>query len=163
MTINQIFNIQTVFSLFLFSLVVVWYVWPKLKTQKYYDMLTVLLVYSAFRYLGTSFAALSMTAGLTPEFGRIGAPADIILSLIAIVGAIALRKGKSWGLFFAWIYTIFGSLDFIYNGVVAGPLQVVEHIGPLMWLMTVLGPTWMITLVVLWRLLIKPVNKPMTV
>ncbi len=159
MTINQVFNIQTIFSLVMFGVLMAWYIWPKLRTQSYYKILTALLVFSAFRYLGTSFIVPNMTDGLSLEFAGLGAWADLVLAVIALVAAIMLRRNSSSGIFFAWIYTVLGSADFIYNGSRIGSLGVAEHIGPLMWLMTVLGPAWMVTIFFLWKILLKPVNK----
>lgn len=159
MTSEFVFNLQTVFSLVLFGIIAKWYVWPALKQKNYYEIMTVLLLYSAFRFLGSSFAVPQATSGLSPEFYGIGAKADVILAIICVVGVFAMRYRQSWGTLIAWLYAILGTADFASNIPKISPLAVADHIGPLMWLMTVLGPSWMVTLVLIWRMLVKPVNK----
>jgi hypothetical protein len=159
MNTDLIFNLQTVFSLVLFGMIAAWYVWPRFKTMNYYDIMVAMMIVAAFRYLGTSFAVPNMTDGLSTGFAVFGAKVDLVVSIIAILGAFAFRAKQGWGVLFAWIYAILGTADFIYNGSRLMALGVPTHIGPLMWLMTVGGPIWMVQLVLFWKLLIKPINK----
>ncbi len=160
MDVGTIFNIQTVFSLVLFGIIAKIYVWPALKQKSYYEAVSLVLLAGAFRYLGTSFAIPNMSAGLPYEFTHLGAIADLVLAVVALIGFVALRYKQSWGIFFAYLYGIFGALDFIYNGSRLTSLMVPQTAGPLTWFLTVLGPTWMVGLVVLWALLIKKTNRP---
>jgi hypothetical protein len=155
MDIGTIFNVQTVFSLVLFGFVTKWYIWPVLRQKNYFEAISITLIYAAFRFLGTSFAIPNMTAGLSPEFYGFGAMADLTLAVVCVIGFVALHYKKSWGLFFAWVYAIFGAADFLYNIPLLSKLMIPQTIGPLTWLLTVLGPSWMVGLVVLWTLLIK--------
>jgi len=158
MDVNFVFNIQTLLGIICFGIVTKWYVWPRFKMMTYYEVLTVLMVIYGFRFMGMFFAVQNMTAGLNPAFGTPGAWNDMTISIISILAAFALHYRKSFGVVLAWIVTIGGIADFAYNGSHIVPLMVPQTIGPLMPLMTVLGPLWMVSTVVNLIVLIK---KPM--
>lgn len=142
-------------SLVLFTMITVWYVWPKFKTMNLYDVLTIIMVVFGFRYLGTFFSVTSFTNGLSPEFYNIASWADLVISIIALITAFVLRKKSSVGVGLSWLVVILSTVDFGSNVPKISSLHVADTIGPLMPLMTVLGPLWMVTTVLLWYILIK--------
>lgn len=151
-----VFNLETVFSLVVFFFIVQWYVKPWLVTQGPRGALVPLLLFSSFRFLGLSFLVPNWTAGLPAAFATPAATADFIVSVIALAAALAIHYGLGFGTALAWLYTVAGTLDFIYAGTLVNANPVPQTIGPLWPLMAVLGPAWMVTLAFLFRFLIWP-------
>jgi hypothetical protein len=151
-----VFNLETVLSLVVFFFIVQWYGKPWLMTLGPRGALVPLLLFSSFRFLGLSFLVPNWTAGLPAAFATPAATGDFIVSLIALAAALALRYGLGFGIALAWLYTVAGTLDFIYAGSLANANPVPQTIGPLWPLMSVLGPAWMVALAFLYRFLIWP-------
>ena len=154
-----IFNLQSAFSLILFGIVAKWYVWPRLMKADFAHALMPLLIYSAFRYIGTFFMVPQFTNGLDPAWSGPAAYLDLGSVAIALIAAFTLRAGLSVGKIFAWVYVLFGAAAFIHGGTELTSMQVADHIGAAMPVMTILGPSWMVTIVVIAFVLVKHPNK----
>jgi len=154
-----VFNFQFFCSLFMFGLVATWFVWPRLTRMGRIEALTPLFVYSAFRYLGTFFLVTQMTAGLPREWAGPAAYLDILSASIALIGAFLARFGSRLSIPVAWIYGFVGAAAFAHGAMDADKYQTPLHIGPVMPMMTVLGPSWMITIGLIFFVLLKHPKK----
>jgi len=151
-----IFNLQTVLSLVVFFAMAKWVVLPWLLTLGPEGALVPPLLYSALRFTGTSFMVPMLTSGLSPNFGTPAGYGDLTVSLIALVAAIVLIMGIPAGKYLAWVYAIAGAADFAYAGSLSGAADIPNHIGGLWNEMAIAGPSWMITILFIFRLLIWP-------
>jgi hypothetical protein len=156
MSAAAVFNLQTVLSLVVFFVIAKWVVMPWLLTLGPNDALVPLLLYSAIRFTGTSFMVPSLTNGLPVEFAVTAGYGDLAVGLLALLAAIVLKMGLPFGTILAWAYAVAGALDFINAGRIASANDIPNHIGSLWPMMAVAGPSWMITIVFIIRLLIWP-------
>jgi len=159
MDTTAIFNLQSALSLLLFGIIAKWYVWPRLIQMDYKEALIPLLLYSAFRYMGTFFMVPSMTNGLDPAWSGPAAYLDLGSVAIALVAAFLLRYRIGFGVPVAWLYGTFGAFAFVHGATQLDAMQVATHIGPAMPVMTILGSSWMVTIVVLFFVLVKHPRK----
>jgi hypothetical protein len=156
MSLPLIFNIETMLALLLSGIVARWYVMPSLRQLSHHAALTPLLLFSAGRYLGLNFMVPTMTAGLAPEFAVPAAYGDFAVGLIALVAAFLLRAGSPIGVILAWVYALLGTADFIHAGYLGNMHNMPMHIGASWPITFLLGPMWMVTIVLIFILLIKP-------
>ncbi len=157
---SVVFNVQTVLSLVIFTMITKWFVMPKFRTMTMYGVLTVMMFIFGFRYMGTFFAVPGFSNGLSLEFATQGAWVDLIIGIISLGTAFLVKNKISFGIALSWLIALMSTLDFATNAPKIVPLHVADTIGPLMPLMTILGPLWMVATVVLWYILIKkPVIK----
>ncbi len=129
---------------------------PALYKQDYLAALTPLLLFSVFRYLALVFMVPSFTTGLeaTP-FATRAALGDLTVAGLALIAAFATRYKTRFGVPMTWIYAIAGSLDFIYAFSLAGQSNLASNAGSVWVILSIFGPAWMITLVLLFIVLLK--------
>jgi len=150
-----IFNVQVFLSLIIFAVVAKKYVWPALKEKNLKGALIPLLLFSSFRFVGLNFLIPFLNNNLPSAFAVPAGYGDFIAGLIALVAALFLVMGSGTGVFFAWVYAIFGSLDFVYALYLINVNQVPLYIGSNWWFMTIVGPATMVALVLIFCVLIK--------
>ena len=114
MSAPQIFGLQFVFSLVLYSLLARWYVAPRLAPLPLASALTPLLFLHASRFLGMVFLVPSVTGGpLPPEFAVAAAYGDLLAALLALGAIAALRTGWALAVPLVWLFNLVGTLDLI--------------------------------------------------
>jgi hypothetical protein len=110
----EIFGLQLVLSIFVYSLLAKWYVAPWLVNKPINQALTLLLFPHALRHLGLMFLVPGVTAQPLPSFfANAAAYGDLISGLLAILSMLALR-GR-WRIAFplVWIFNIVGTVDLL--------------------------------------------------
>lgn len=117
-----IFWMQLVTSVFVFSLVAVWYVWPSLTKLSRTSALTLLLFVQVPRYVGMTLLVTGMVDPKLPiGFRSSAAYGDLLEAALALVSIFALRRGWSFAVPLIWVANTWGFLDLL-NGV-RGVLQ----------------------------------------
>jgi hypothetical protein len=119
------FGLEFGLSLFVFSLLAKWYVWPFLHARPFEDALLLLLVPFLPRYLGL----ISLVPGVVDpavtqsKFAFYQAYGDFAAFLLALLAFILLHYRHPQALLAAWIFNLFGVFDFLHSvirGMLAG-------------------------------------------
>jgi hypothetical protein len=112
-----IFWIQLLVSLGVFSLVTVWYVWPKLTKLARNSTLTLLLFANVFRYVGLIVLVKGMVDPKLPHtFLSSAAYGDLLAAALALASIVALRSNWRFVITLVWVANTWGFLDLL-NGV----------------------------------------------
>lgn len=113
----QIFWMQILTSVFVCTIVAVWYVWPYLTTQSRNSALTPLLWVHVPRYVGMTLLVTGMVdPTLAREFRSNAAYGDLIEAALALVSIFALRSNWRVGVPLVWLTNAWGFLDLL-NGL----------------------------------------------
>ncbi len=117
-----IFWLQLVTSVFVFSVVAVWYVWPSLIKLPRNSALTLLLFVHVPRYVGMTLLVTGMVDPKLPiGFRSSAAYGDLLEAALAMACIFALRRHWRFAIPLVWIANSWGFLDLL-NGV-RGVLQ----------------------------------------
>ena len=117
-----IFWMQLVTSVFIFSIVAVWYVWPSLTKLSRNSALTLLLFVHVPRYVGMTLLVAGMVDPKLPiEFRSSAAYGDLLEAALAFASIFALRSNWRFAVSLVWVTNIWGFVDLL-NGV-RGVLQ----------------------------------------
>ena len=117
-----IFWMQLVTSVFIFSIVAVWYVWPSLTKLSRNSALTLLLFVHVPRYVGMTLLVTGMVDPKLPiEFRSSAAYGDLLEAALAFASIFALRSNWRFAVSLVWVTNIWGFVDLL-NGV-RGVLQ----------------------------------------
>ena len=117
-----IFWMQLVTSLFVFSTVAAWYVWPYLTRRSRNSALIPLLFVHVPRYVGMTLLVAGMVDPRLPrEFLSSAAYGDLLEAALAFASIFALRKDWRFAIPLVWVTNTWGFLDLL-NGV-RGVLQ----------------------------------------
>jgi hypothetical protein len=113
------------------ALLVVNYLWPKLKSMDGAAAMRLIATIHSFRYFGLSFLLTGFVgAGFPHEFAVPSAIGDLATSLFALATVLSYRTPKLfWPL--AWIFNIVGLSDLIMNTVNAVRLSLPANAGQL--------------------------------
>ena len=150
---QQIFGLQFVLSLGLYSLLARWYVAPRLASLPLASALTPLLFLHASRFLGMVFLVPSVTGGpLPPEFAAGAAYGDLLAALLAFAAIAALRTGWALAIPLVWLFSLEGSLDLI-NALFQGLKHNVQ-LGAAYYIPTVAVPALLVTHVMIFAMLL---------
>lgn len=91
-----------------------WYVRPRMDASPLPQALIPLLLFSGFRVNGLFFIVAGIAAPDIPMgFALPTAIGDAASACIAVIAAIALHRGSSFGVPLAWTYNVLGSLDLV--------------------------------------------------
>ena len=118
------FGIEFGLSLLVSGLLARWYVWPFLCAQPFSQALLILLVPFLPRYLGL----MSLVPGVVDPavtqsaFARFQAYGDLAGFALALIAFVLLHFRHRRALTAAWIFNVFGSLDFLHS-VLRGALE----------------------------------------
>jgi hypothetical protein len=118
----SIFWLQILVSLGVFSLVAVWYVWPRLATLSRNSALTPLLFVHVFRYVGMALLVKGMVDPRLPHgFLSSAAYGDLIAAALSLASIIALRSNWRGAIPLVWVANTWGFLDLLngLRGVIA--------------------------------------------
>ena len=113
----SIFWLQLLSSVFVFSLVTVWYVWPYLTKLSRNSALTALLFVHVPRYVGMTLLVAGMVDPKLPgEFLSGAAYGDLLEAALALVCIFALRSSWRLAVALVWVTNTWGFLDLL-NGI----------------------------------------------
>ena len=112
-----IFWFQLFSSVFVFSLVTAWYVWPALTKLSRNSALTVLLFVHVPRYVGMTLLVTGMVDPKLPGGFLSGAAyGDLLEAALALASIFALRSNWRFAIPLVWVTNIWGLADLL-NGV----------------------------------------------
>jgi len=112
-----IFWMQLLTSVFVFSLVTAWYVWPALTMLSRESALVVLLFVHVPRYVGMTLLVTGMIDPKLPrEFLSGAAYGDLLEAALALASIFALRSNWRVAIPLVWLTNTWGFVDLL-NGV----------------------------------------------
>jgi hypothetical protein len=111
---TAIFWLQVVVSTGVFALITVWYVWPRLVTQKLNSALAPLLFVNVFRYVGMTLLVNGMVdSRLSHHSLAPSAYGDLLAAALALGTIVALRSNWRYAIPLAWVANTWGFLDLL--------------------------------------------------
>ena len=143
-------------SLLSFTLIMVWYIVPRLSKQPRMQALLPLVLLHTFRTAGLVALFPQVTGGaLPPGFAVPAAYGDLLTTGLAWLAAFALRLRPGWALPLVWLFNLVGIADLLfamYEGAVTGlPFF---HLGVYWLLLTLYVPLLLVShIIVFWLLL----------
>jgi hypothetical protein len=112
-----IFWIQLLTSVFVCTIVAVWYVWPSLTKLSRNSALSLLLWVHVPRYVGMTLLVTGMVDPTLPrEFRSSTAYGDLLEAALAFACIFALRNNWRVAILLVWVTNTWGFLDLV-NGV----------------------------------------------
>jgi hypothetical protein len=112
-----IFWLQILVSLGVFSLVAVWYIWPRLTTLDRNSALAPLLFVHVFRYVGMALLVKGMVDPRLPHGFLSGAAyGDLIAAALSLASIFALRGSWRSAIPLVWVANTWGFVDLL-NGI----------------------------------------------
>lgn len=109
-----IFWIQIITSVFVFSLVALWYVWPALTKLSRNSALAPLLFVHVMRYLGLTTLVTGMIDPKLPkDFLSTAAYGDVLAAALALASIFALRSNTRVAVPLVWVFSAWGFLDML--------------------------------------------------
>jgi len=129
----------TAVSALVFLVAGLWYVLPRLSRMPLASALVPLLLVSAFRVNGLFFLVPGVASpDLAAGFAVPTAYGDATAAFLALVAAVALRRGSRAGIALVWLYNIVGSLDLV-NAIIQVAIHDVRPAD--------FGATWMLPVI----------------
>jgi hypothetical protein len=152
-----IFWIQIVASLGVFSLMTVWYAWPRLAELPRDAALTPLLFVNVFRYVGMIILVGGIVGAEVPHgFLSRAAYGDLLAAALALASIIALRGRWRFAIPLVWVANVWGFADLL-NGL----RSVIEsnipqyHLETLWYIYVFYAPLVIISEILIFVLLVK--------
>jgi len=153
------FFVSIAFSLIVWGVITVRYIWPELRDRTPVDALRPLLILHSFRFIGLAFVIPGVVSpDLPAAFAHGAAYGDIIAAVLALVSLLLLPSAT--GIAATWIFSIFGIADLLnafYQANRAGLLA--GQLGAAYFLPTVIVPLLMITHLLGFRILFSQVRQ----
>jgi len=113
----QIFWMQLLTSVFVFSIVTAWYVWPALTKISRNSALVALLFVHVPRYVGMTLLVTGMVDPKLPgEFLSGAAYGDLLEAALALASIFALRSNWRFAVPLVWVTNTWGFADLL-NGL----------------------------------------------
>jgi hypothetical protein len=113
----SIFWLQLFVSLFVFSLVTAWYIWPALTRLTRSSVLIALLFVHVPRYVGMTLLVTGMIDPKLPgEFLSGAAYGDLLEAALALTSIFALRSNWRFAIPLVWVTNTWGFADLL-NGL----------------------------------------------
>lgn len=114
MTIEQIFQLQFMLSLLLWSMIAKWLFAPALRRKATHEALFLLTIPHAFRYIGMVFLVPGVVSdGLPGSFATFAAYGDLATGLIAMLALVALRYKWVGAIAIVWLFNVLGLADLL--------------------------------------------------
>lgn len=114
MDIMTAFGTQFLLSVVAVSLIVRFYMAPKLSLLPHEDALQLLLLPHMFRHLGLIFLVPGLVGtNLDPDFAAGAAYGDLTSGLLAIAAVVLLRARWSGAIAVVWLFNIVGTVDLV--------------------------------------------------
>ncbi len=153
METTEIFLLQFVLTLTVFSLLARWYAVPWLATKPLQVALGILIIPHAFRHVGMTFLTPAVVADTMPAgFAAAAGYGDLASGILAIFALIALRRNLALAIGLVWIFNIVGSSDLI-NAL--RQAEAVPHFAAAWYIPTFLVPLLIVTHVMIFVRLLK--------
>ena len=156
----QIFWMQILTSVFVCTIVAVWYVWPYLTTLSRNSALTPLLWVHVPRYVGMTLLVTGMVdPTLAREFRSNAAYGDLIEAALALVSIFALRINWRVAVPLVWVTTTWGFLDLL-NGL-RGVVQLnvpSYNLATFWYVYTFYAPLVIVSHLMMFGILLKPAS-----
>src|SRR6266566_667264 len=143
-------------SLLSFTLIMVWYIVPRLSKQ---PRMQALVLLHTFRTAGLVALFPQVTGGaLPPGFAVPAAYGDLLTAGLALLAVFALRLRPGWALPLVWLFNLVGITDLLfamYQGAVTGlPFF---HLGVYWLLLTLYVPLLLVSHVIVFWILLRAV------
>jgi hypothetical protein len=139
----EVFGLQIVLSLVVFSLLARWQLAPRLARLTPNEALFWLTVPHAFRHIGLVFLVPGVVAQPLPEYFALPAAyGDLAAGLLALTTLIALRSGWTAALPIALLFNVVGTVDLI-NAL--RHAEVVPYLGAAWYIPTFFVPLLLVT------------------
>ena len=101
-------------SIFIYTLLAKWLVWPWLNNKSMAITMMLLVAPHATRHIGLTFLIPSVTKPEIPDmFALMTAWGDFISAVLAIIVLFAHKKQWAGAVALTWLFNIFGTLDLI--------------------------------------------------
>lgn len=114
MSSPAIFWLQIVVSVGVFTLITVWYVWPRLITQELGSALAPLLWVNVFRFVGMALLVDGMVdPKLSYDSLAVSAYGDLLAAALALAAIFALRGHWQYAIPLVWVANVWGFLDLL--------------------------------------------------
>lgn len=144
-------------NLLSFTLIVIWYVIPRLSKRPREEALLPLVLLNTFRTMGLTFLLPQVTGGaLPPHFAIPAAYGDLLVTALALLAALALRLRPGLALPLVWLFNLVGITDLLFaavQGVITGlPFS---HIGVDWFIPTVYVPLLLVIHVTIFWFLLR--------
>jgi hypothetical protein len=109
-----IFWLQIVVSVGVFTLITVWYVWPRLVVQELHAALVPLLFVNVFRFVGMALLVDGMVdPRLSYDSLAVSAYGDLVAAALALAAIVALRSDWRHAISLVWVANVWGFLDLL--------------------------------------------------
>ena len=154
---EQVFAVEVVGFLVLFSLVAVWYWWPGLLRLGTVEALTPLLLLHVSRTLGLTVLVAGVTDPSLPRsFAVPVAYGDLAAAALALLTIVALRRRLPVWTIVAWVFTVEGIADLLNAFIQGYRIDVSSYeLGATWFIFTVLVPALLVTHVMIAMILIR--------
>ncbi len=156
MPIDYILPLSIALALASWSLILVWYVHPRLTQWPVAKRLEPLLLIHSFRYIGLMFLVPGVTTEvLDSRFAVPAAYGDLAAALLALLALAALRFRALWATAAVWVFNVWGLADLI-NAVARGIMFTPDgHLGATFWIPAVIVPMLVVTHCYIFYILLK--------
>ena len=154
MTAFQIFGLQFLLSLIVYSLIARWYVAPRLAALPLGAALTPLLFLHAFRHVGMVFLVPTVVGPALPAaFAVPAAYGDLLTALLALLAILGLRGQWGPARTLVWIFNLVGTVDLL-NALFQGSRLGVE-LGAAYYIPTFAVPALLVTHAMIFARLVR--------
>ncbi|WP_188460608.1 hypothetical protein [Marivirga lumbricoides] len=152
-----VLGIQCTFSMLLFFLTIKWYVIPKITKDTKFDILALLLLVNAFRYLPLSlFMPGQVSADFPLYLKEIVAHGDFLSGILALIALILLKSHKKPAVAFTWLFSVVSIIDILVVLTLAMSEKVYElPLGANYFTVSVYVPLLMVIQVVILKILLS--------
>jgi hypothetical protein len=158
MNSEQIFAVESVGSLVVFTLIAVRFWAPRLSQLAAVDALTALLLLHALRTVGLTIIVpeVGVDPNLPRSFAVPAAYGDLMAAILALLAIAALRNRIPLAALVVWIFSVEGMADLL-NALVQGlRIDLTSYqLGPTWFIFTVLVPALWVTHVMIVMILIR--------
>jgi hypothetical protein len=146
-------------SLLSFTLIMVWYIVPRLSKQPRVQALLPLVLLNTFRSAGLVVLLPQVMGGAVPSvFAVPAAYGDLLTAGLALLAAFMLRLRPGLALPFVWLFNVVGIIDLLYalfKGAVIGlPFF---HLGVYWYIPTLYVPLLLVSHVIIFWVLLRAV------
>ena len=139
------FFVSIAFSLIVWGIVAVRYIWPRLRVLPRVEALQPLLILHTFRFIGLALLVPGVVSpDLPAAFAHYAAYGDVIAAILALLSLLLLPSAA--GIAAVWIFNVWGAADLLnvfYQGNHAGLLA--GQLGATFFLPTLIVPLLLIT------------------
>lgn len=148
------FFVSIAFSIVVWGLVTIRYIWPRLRGLEQSEALRPILVVHAFRFLGLAFLVPGVVSPDLPlSFARPAAYGDLAAATLALLSLLPLTRG---GVALAWAFNLWGSFDLLNAFYRAGSSGLIPgQLGATYFIPTFVVPMLLMTHIVAFRILLR--------